>query len=140
MTAKASTPISTASGIVAIAAIAGYQVLLIVLIILRPDLDPSWHTISEWAYGRYGWMMSGAFLLSALSYGALFVMLLPYAKGALGRIGLGLLALCFVGAFWGGRMQDRPDTPSLAADGARRRACDIGNDATHAAAIRGALH
>ena len=35
---------------------------------LRPDLDPSWHTISEWAIGQHGWIMSGAFLISALSY------------------------------------------------------------------------
>ena len=51
----------------AIAGIVSYQILLIVLIFLRPDLDPSWHTISEWAIGRYGWMMSAGFLISAAS-------------------------------------------------------------------------
>lgn len=37
------------------AAAISYQALLVLLIFLRPDLNPSWHTISEWAIGRYGW-------------------------------------------------------------------------------------
>lgn len=99
VTGKARIPISKAAGNVAIATIVAYQILLILLIVLRPDLDPSWHTIGEWVLGRYSWMMSGGFLLSALSYGALFVMLWPHATGASGRIGLVLLAVCCIGAF-----------------------------------------
>jgi hypothetical protein len=38
----------------AIVAIVLYQIVLITLIFLRPDLAPSWHTISEWAIGPYG--------------------------------------------------------------------------------------
>jgi hypothetical protein len=79
-------------------AITSYQVLLIVLIFLRPDLAPSWHTISEWALGPYGWIMSVAFLISATSYAALFVLLKPHLHGSLGRSGLGLLLLCVIGA------------------------------------------
>src|SRR5207244_12999975 len=73
----ANTPaaISTRAARLAIAAIAAYQVLLIVMIFLRPDLDPSWRTMSEWAIGPHGWIMSGAFLISALSYAALLLML-----------------------------------------------------------------
>jgi DNA-binding FrmR family transcriptional regulator len=51
--------ISTRAARLAIIAIVSYQILLIALIFLRPDLAPSWHTISEWAIGRYGWIMSG---------------------------------------------------------------------------------
>ena len=69
------------------------------LIFLRPDLDPSWHTISEWAIGPYGWMMSGGFLISAVSYAALFVMLRSQVQGAMGRLGLGILLICAIGAF-----------------------------------------
>src|SRR2546430_6163285 len=49
--AVANTPaaISTRAARLAIAAIAAYQVLLIGMIFLRPDLDPSWRTMSEWA-------------------------------------------------------------------------------------------
>lgn len=83
---------------VAIGAIVTYQLLLVALIFLRPDLDPSWHTISEWAIGRYGWLMSIAFFISAVSYGALLLALQSHLHGRLGRVGLVLLALCVIGA------------------------------------------
>lgn len=92
------TAISTRAARLAIAAIVTYQILLIVLIFLRPDLAPSWHTISEWAIGPYGWLMSAGFLISALSYGALFTMLMAQLHGAGGRIGLGFLLICVIGA------------------------------------------
>jgi Protein of unknown function (DUF998) len=90
--------ISTKTARLAIAAIITYQVVLIALIFLRPDLAPSWHTISEWAIGPYGLVMSGAFLISALSYAALFAMLKSQVRGILGRMGLGILLICVIGA------------------------------------------
>ncbi len=81
----------------AIAAAVGWQALLVALIFLRPDLDPSWHTISEWAIGRHGWLMVLAFLLSATSYALLFVALRSQVPGWWGRLGLGMLALCAIG-------------------------------------------
>ena len=90
--------ISTRAARLAIVAIASYQILLVALIFLRPDLAPSWHTISEWAIGPYGWIMSGAFLISALSYAALFVMLKSQLHGPMGRIGLGILLISAIGA------------------------------------------
>ena len=96
--ADSSATISTSAARLAIVAIVSYQILLIALIFLRPDLAPSWHTISEWAIGRYGWIMSGGFLISALSYAALFVMLKSQLDGALGRMGLGTLLICVIGA------------------------------------------
>jgi hypothetical protein len=96
--ASTSAAISTRAARLAIVAIVSYQILLIVLIFVRPDLAPSWHTISEWAIGPYGWTMSGAFLISALSYAALFVMLKSQLHGSLGRMGLGILLICVIGA------------------------------------------
>jgi hypothetical membrane protein len=96
--AGTSAPISTAAARLAIAAIVTYQALLLVLILLRPDLAPSWHTISEWAIGPHGWVMSVAFLLSALSYWALLLMLKSQLRGILGRTGLGILLICAIGA------------------------------------------
>lgn len=58
--ARQSATISTNAARLAMGAIVAYQLLLSALIFLRPDLAPSWHTISEWAIGRYGWIMSGA--------------------------------------------------------------------------------
>jgi hypothetical membrane protein len=95
--ANTATAISPTAARLAMGAIVSYQILLIVLIFLRPDLDPSWHTISEWAIGPYGWIMSGAFLISAVSYGALFVMLRSQLHGTMGRIGLGILLICVIG-------------------------------------------
>lgn len=91
--------ISATAARVAIASIVSYQILLVVLIFLRPDLDPSWHTISEWAIGRYGWMMSAGFFLSGVSYAAVSLMLRSEVRGAMGRIGLGILLICMIGAF-----------------------------------------
>jgi hypothetical protein len=96
--AKTLSTISANAAWVAIGAILTYQSLLLVLIFLRPDLDPSWHTISEWAIGSHGWIMSGAFLVSSLSYASLFVMLRTQLRNSMGRIGLGILLLCAIGA------------------------------------------
>lgn len=93
-----SVPISTRAARLAIVAIVSFQLLLIALIFLRPDLAPSWHTISEWAIGPYGWLMSTAFLISALSYAALFLMLRSQVHGILGHIGLGILLTCAIGS------------------------------------------
>jgi hypothetical membrane protein len=93
-----SATILNAAARIAIVAIVSYQILLIALIFLRPDLDPSWHTISEWAIGPHGWIMSVAFLISALSYAALLLMLKSQLHGFLGRAGLGMLLICAVGA------------------------------------------
>jgi len=90
--------ISTGAARLAIVATVSYQILLIALIFLRPDLAPSWHTISEWAIGPYGWVMSVTFLISALSYAALFLMLKSQVRGILGRIGLCILMICVIGA------------------------------------------
>lgn len=82
---------------IAIAAVIVYQAMLIGLILLRPDLDPEWHTISEWAIGRHGWIMQVAFLVSATGYAALAIALRPYLTNRPVLIGCCLLALCALG-------------------------------------------
>lgn len=54
---KAVTAISSTAARLSIGSVITYQILLTALIFIRPDLDPSWHTISEWAIGRHGWLM-----------------------------------------------------------------------------------
>jgi len=54
-----------------------YQALLVMLIFIRPELDPSWHSASARAIGPHGWIMSGAFLVSSVSSLSLFVVLRP---------------------------------------------------------------
>ncbi len=49
-----------------------FLVLLAALHLIKPELDPSWHMVSEYEIGRYGWVMMLAFLSLALSCVALF--------------------------------------------------------------------
>lgn len=106
------TATSLAAARLSIAAVITYQVLLIALIFIRPDLDPSWRTISEWAIGPFGWLMVVAFLLSATSYASLFVAIKSQVQGW-GKIGLGILLICFIGTVGVGvfRTDPMPITP-----------------------------
>jgi Protein of unknown function (DUF998) len=108
---KPVTPISLTAARLAIGAVITYQVLLIALIFIRPDLDPSWHTISEWAIGPHGWIMSMAFLISAVSYGSLFVAIKSQVQGISGKIGLGILFICFIGTVGVGIFTTDPYPP-----------------------------
>jgi Protein of unknown function (DUF998) len=103
-----SAAISIRAARLAIGAIVFYQVVLILLIFLRPDIDPSWHTVSEWAIGPHGWMMSTALFISALSYAALFVTLKSQVRGLVGRTGRGTLLICSIGAAGAGMFTTDP--------------------------------
>jgi hypothetical protein len=106
------TAISLTAARLSIAAAITYQVILIALIFLRPDLDPSWHTLSEWAIGPYGWIMSMAFLIWAVSYGSLYVSIRSQMRGIGGKIGLGILLICTMGTVGVGLFTSDPfDTP-----------------------------
>jgi hypothetical protein len=105
---KASTIANLAK--LSILAVLIYQGILLAGIFIRPDLDPSWHTISEWAIGPYGWLMSAGFMISSVSYGALFLWLKSQTKSIAGYIGLGILAICVVGTFGVGLFTTDPLT------------------------------
>jgi hypothetical protein len=94
---KPVTAISLTAAWQSIAAVITYQITLIALIFIRPDLDPSWHTISEWAIGPYGLIMSLAFLVSAVSYGSLFIAIKSQIQCIWGNVGLGILLICAIG-------------------------------------------
>jgi hypothetical protein len=44
-----------------------FLVLLAAMHFLKPEFNPTWHMISEYEIGRYGWLMQAAFLGVALS-------------------------------------------------------------------------
>lgn len=69
---------------------------LLVLHFIKPELEPSWHFISEYQIGKFGWMMSLAFLSLAISCIALSVALWSQLN-FIGRIGLLLLVLSAAG-------------------------------------------
>lgn len=93
-------PITLVSGTAArlsFAAAAVFVVLLAALHVVKPELDPSWRFISEYAIGNNGWMMVLAFLALALSYVSLFVAVRTDTGTIPGRIGLALLLVSAAG-------------------------------------------
>jgi hypothetical protein len=74
-----------------------FVVLLTALHLIKPELDPSWHFISEYAIGDFGWIMVIAFFALALSYVMLSIALRPYLRTVVGRIGLILLLVSAAG-------------------------------------------
>lgn len=92
---------------------ATYQVLLIILIFLRPEIHTYSNTISEWAIGKSGWLMQVAFFCSALSYLFLFLSIKTYVHGRWGKIGLTLLFICFIGTVGVGIFVTDPYPPDF---------------------------
>ncbi|HWZ02656.1 MAG TPA: DUF998 domain-containing protein [Mucilaginibacter sp.] len=90
-----------------------YELLLIVLIFLRPDLPVYSTTISEWAIGKFGWLMQGAFLTSALGYLFLGLALHGETQGFWGKTGWILLFICFLGTTGVGLFVTNPYPPDL---------------------------
>jgi hypothetical protein len=91
------TEISRTAALLAFAGAATFTVLLVALHFVKPGLDPSWHFISEYAIGDYGWIMVLAFLSFALGYVALFAAIRSQLRTIVGRIGLVLLLVSALG-------------------------------------------
>jgi hypothetical protein len=84
---------------VAIAGSIAFVILLALLHLLRPDLDPSWRFISEYEMGAHGWLMRLAFLCLGVSTAAIALALMPIAAGVAGCLGIALLAVSAMGMF-----------------------------------------
>lgn len=93
---------------VALAGAALFTALLLVLHVVRADLEPSWHMVSEYSVGPGGWLMRLAFLVLASSFFSLMLGLRPHARGALGVTGRAFLTLASVGAAMGGLFNTDP--------------------------------
>jgi hypothetical protein len=96
----AATPVAAISRTAArlsLAAAAVFLVLLAALHLIKPELDPSWRVISEYALGDYGWMMVLAFLSLAVSCVSLFVAIRSQTRTIGGKIGLAFLLVAAVG-------------------------------------------
>jgi Protein of unknown function (DUF998) len=95
--AKLAPAISRTAALLAFAGAFTFVVLLAALHFIEGELDPSWHFISEYAIGDYGWIMVLAFLSLALSYVSLFVAIHSQLRTIAGRIGLTLLVVSALG-------------------------------------------
>ncbi|UJR78449.1 DUF998 domain-containing protein [Sandaracinus amylolyticus] len=81
----------------AIAAAAATLGLLSSLHVLSPELDPTWRMVSEYAYGRFGWVLSLMFLAWALASWALAVALRARVVTRRAQIGWAFLVLAGAG-------------------------------------------
>lgn len=80
VTTESGTAVPRTAARLSFASAAAFAVLLVALHLAKPELDPSWHFISEYAIGRLGWMMVLAFLALSVSYVALFAALRPQPR------------------------------------------------------------
>jgi hypothetical protein len=82
---------------------------------LKSDLDPSWHFLSEYAIGRWGWLMQGAFLALAVANLGTFATIRPWLRTTAGNIGSALFLAGTCGTALAGLcITDPINTPSEA--------------------------
>jgi hypothetical protein len=74
---------------------------LLLLHILSPEYAPSWRMVSEYANGRFAWLLTLVFIGWALASFALLVALLPLWTSGLGKAGLAFLVLAGIGQTMG---------------------------------------
>jgi Protein of unknown function (DUF998) len=89
--------ISALAAWAAIALTAATILLLAALHVLSPEFDPSWRVISEYALGRYGWVLSLMFLVWGISTWALAWAIRSQVKTKAGKVGLALLLVAGLG-------------------------------------------
>ena len=75
-----------------------FIVLLALLHVIKPDIEPSWNFISEYQVGHFGWLMSLAFVSLALS--CLFLSIALWKEvNLVGKIGIVMILLSSAGMF-----------------------------------------
>jgi hypothetical protein len=89
-----------------------FLVLLAVLHIVKPEFDPSWRFVSEYAIGNHGWIMVVAFVSLALSCIALIPAIRSHIETTGGKIGLILLLVVAVALIVAGIFVADPITAS----------------------------
>lgn len=94
----------------AIAASGVAIVALLSLHVLRADLSPATHMISEYAVGDFGWVMTLCFYAFAIASLALFGALATRVRGVVGWLGLIALLVTAAGLAIGGAFPMDPTT------------------------------
>ncbi|MCC6457328.1 MAG: DUF998 domain-containing protein [Caldilineaceae bacterium] len=104
--------ISRGAAFVSLATAALFVVLLVALHFIKPEFDPSWRFISEYAIGDYGWIMMLAFLSLAGSTAALYLAIRSQISTTDGKIGLICLLISAAGLAIAGLFTTDPITTS----------------------------
>jgi hypothetical protein len=107
-------PSATFFGTAAIGCLAYAALALLLMHVLRPDLAPTSHMISEYAVGIFGWAMQSVFVGLSLGCAALLVGLaLNGPTSIVARLGVVLLAVASIGLIVSAIYpMDLPGTPS----------------------------
>lgn len=71
--------------------------LIAALHVLKPEFDPSWRFLSEYANGRFGWVMRLSFFSMAISCASLFLAIRADVRTLAGKIGLAFLVAASIG-------------------------------------------
>jgi len=72
-------------------------IALAALHVLKPEINPSRHLISQYALGRHGWIMAMCFASFAAASACLFVALIASVPSLLGYVGLAFLLAAAIG-------------------------------------------
>lgn len=89
-----------------------FVALLAALHLLKPELDPAWRMMSEYALGRHGWVMTVAFGALTVSYLGVAAAVTPHVRSVAGWIGLVLLVVSAPGTTIAGMFPTDPITVS----------------------------
>ncbi len=87
-----------------------YVLLFLSLHLIKPDIDPTWQFLSEYALGDFGWIMVLTFFMLAISLLSLFFAIRTQVKTVVGYIGLALLLLSAIGVIISGVFPTDPTT------------------------------
>lgn len=89
--------ISTTAACLTIGAAVAALVCLASLHILSPEFDPAWRMVSEYANGRYSWVLSMFFACWGVSTVALAYAIRLHGRTLPAKVGLGLLVVSGIG-------------------------------------------
>lgn len=90
----------------------GFVTILFLLHVINTSVSPSWQPISEYALGKFGWLMNLAFILLGCSFAFLGMFLIQKLPNIGSKIGGVLLLLASVGNFLAGFFNTDPVTTS----------------------------
>jgi Protein of unknown function (DUF998) len=107
---RVSMEVARQAAIVSLAGVCTFAALVLLLHVIKPELEPSWRFVSEYSIGRYGWVMVTAFFAWGLSCLALFVSLREEVKTLGGRIGRRVLFAVGLAMFAAGLFDQDPVT------------------------------
>jgi hypothetical membrane protein len=98
----------------AAAAALAVALLIAALHAIKPEFEPSWRFISEYAIGPYAWIMQLTFLLWSASCAALAVALVRHVRTLPGKTGVGALLLVAIALALAGIFSQDPVTAAPA--------------------------